>query len=198
MIQGRHVADDSRRTDVCHATLYPWRERLTMPPPLTRIAAVRNRWWPSADELWTHRELLVFFVWRDLRVRYRQTALGVAWAVLQPLLTMLVFAIVFGRLARLPSDGAPYSLFVLCGIAPWQLFAFALTSSANSLVANERLLTKVYFPRVMLPASGVLGGAVDFAVALALLGGLLFVFGRAPGVSVLFLPFFVVDLRAAL
>src|SRR5437660_8762242 len=102
-------------------------------------------------ELWEYRELLYFLVWRDIKVRYKQTALGAAWAVLQPLLTMIVFTVFFGRLAKIPSDGIPYPVFAYTALLPWQLFAYALTESANSLVSNQNLITKVYFPRLIVP-----------------------------------------------
>jgi lipopolysaccharide transport system permease protein len=142
-------------------------------------------------ELAQYRDLLLFLAWRDVQLRYRQTALGVAWAVLQPLLSMLVFSVFFGALARVPSDGRPYPLFAYCGLLPWQLFAFALTSSAGSLTANERLVTKVYFPRLILPLASVLAGLVDFAVAFALLLPLLWFYGARPGLELLALPVFV-------
>jgi lipopolysaccharide transport system permease protein len=142
-------------------------------------------------EVAAQHELLFFLTWRDVRVRYRQTVLGVAWAVLQPLLSMLVFSVFFGALARVPSDGRPYPLFAFCGLLPWQLFAFALTSSASSLTANERLVTKVYFPRLILPLSSVLAGLVDFGVAFALLLPLFWYYGVRPGIAVLALPLFV-------
>jgi lipopolysaccharide transport system permease protein len=125
-------------------------------------------------ELWQYRELLYFLAWRDVKVRYKQTALGAAWAILQPLLTMLVFSVFFGRLARVPSDGVPYPLFALCGLIPWQIFTFGLTNAANSLVANERLVTRVYFPRLAVPIASVLAGIVDFAVAFPIMLGALF------------------------
>jgi lipopolysaccharide transport system permease protein len=130
-----------------------------------------SRGWRAVNvgELWQYRELLGFLTARDIKLRYKQTALGVAWAVLQPLLTMVVFTIFFGKLGKLPSDGKPYALFVLAALLPWQLFAYALTQSSNSLVAEQRLITKVYFPRLIVPVASVLSGLVDFLVALTLM-----------------------------
>ena len=114
--------------------------------------------WPSLGlgELWEARDLLAILVWRDVKVRYKQTALGAAWAVLQPFLTMVVFSLLFGRVAGLPSEGIPYPVFTFTALLPWQLFAYALTESGNSLVANQQLLTKVYFPRLVIPLGAVL------------------------------------------
>ena len=143
----------------------------TQPPPdLTRIRPSRG--WRAIDlrEVWQYRELLWFLTLRDIKLRYKQTALGVAWAVIQPLFTMVVFTLFFGRLGKLPSDGEPYPLFVLAALLPWQLFAYALTQSSNSLVAEQRLITKVYFPRLIVPVASVLSGLVDFLVALVLDG----------------------------
>ena len=123
----------------------------------------------SLLEVWQQRELLLLLARRDLTVRYKQTALGIIWVVLQPALTMTIFSTVFGRLAGIPSDGLPYPVFVLCGLVPWQLFAFALTHSSNSLIENERLITKVYFPRILIPLATTLVGLVDFAAAFLLL-----------------------------
>src|SRR3979409_2581949 len=120
-------------------------------------------------ELWDYRELLYFLTLRDIKVRYKQTALGAAWAVIQPFFMMVVFSLFFGRLAKIPSDGIPYPIFTFCALLPWQLFAHALTESSNSLVANERLITKVYFPRLVVPISAVLGGLVDFCIAFVIL-----------------------------
>ncbi|MET0153180.1 MAG: ABC transporter permease [Candidatus Binatia bacterium] len=144
----------------------------------------------ALGELWAHRELLAFFAWRDLKVRYKQTALGVAWALLQPLFMMIVFSVFFGNLAKVSSDGLPYPIFAYCGLLPWQLFAYALTNAANSLVSNERLVTKVYFSRVTLPISSVLAGLVDFAIAFALLLVLMAYYGCAPSGGIVALPFF--------
>jgi lipopolysaccharide transport system permease protein len=119
-------------------------------------------------ELWRYRELLWLLAVRDIKVRYKQTALGIAWAVLQPLFTMLVFTIFFGRLAKIPSDGLPYPIFSLVGLLPWQLFAYALSQSSNSLVNEQKLITKVYFPRLVVPLASVISGLADFAVALVL------------------------------
>lgn len=149
--------------------------------------------WGSLNlrDLWEYRELLYFLVWRDVKVRYKQTFLGVAWAVLQPTLTMIVFSIFFGNLARVPSDGIPYPVFAYTALLPWQLFAYALTQSGNSLVANQHLITKVYFPRLVIPIAAILAGLVDFAVAFLVLLGMLFYFGIMPSGAILTLPLFV-------
>ncbi|HKP47416.1 MAG TPA: ABC transporter permease [Pyrinomonadaceae bacterium] len=142
-------------------------------------------------ELWEYRELLYFLTWRDVKVRYKQTALGAAWAIIQPLFMMLVFSLFFGRLAKVPSDGIPYPIFTFCALLPWQLFAHALTESSNSLVANERLITKVYFPRLVVPIAAVLGGLVDFVVAFVILLILMFYYGIVPGWAIVTLPGFI-------
>ncbi|MBI3010541.1 MAG: ABC transporter permease [Candidatus Omnitrophica bacterium] len=153
-----------------------------------------SRGWVSLrlQDLWEYRELLYFLIWRDLKVRYKQTAIGVAWAVLQPLLAMLIFSVFFGRLAGLPSDGIPYPVFAYCALLPWQFFAHALNESANSLVANQRLVTKVYFPRLIIPLAAVLSGLVDTAIAFILLLAMMAVFHIWPTPAVLLLPVFVV------
>src|SRR5689334_486319 len=112
-----------------------------------------SRGWVSINlrELWNYRELIYFFAWRDIKVRYKQTLLGAAWALIQPFFTMVVFTVIFGRLAKVPSDGLPYPIFSFCALIPWQLFSFALTEASNSVVANQRLITKVYFPRLLMP-----------------------------------------------
>jgi len=142
-------------------------------------------------ELWDYRELLYFLTWRDVKVRYKQTALGAAWAIIQPLFMMLVFSLFFGRLAGMPSDGIPYPIFTFCALLPWQLFAHALTESSNSLVANERLITKVYFPRLVVPIAAVLGGLVDFGVAFVILLGMMFYYGIVPTWAIVTLPGFI-------
>jgi lipopolysaccharide transport system permease protein len=142
------------------------------------------------DRLWVYRELLFFLVWRDLKVRYKQTALGVTWAVLQPLATMVIFSVVFGRLAKIPSEGVPYPIFTYCALVPWQLFAFALTESSNSMVQNQYLISKIYFPRLIIPMTPVLTAVVDFLFAFVLLIGMMVVYGRIPGVTILLLPVF--------
>ena len=149
-------------------------------------------------DLWTYRELLFFLVWRDVKVRYSQTALGAAWAVLQPLLAMLVFTLLFGRLAKLPSDNIPYPLFVYVALLPWQLFAFALTESTNSLVTNQHLIRKVYFPRLIVPISSVLVGLVDFALSLIVLAGMMIWYGFRPAAtSLLVIPFLLLAVLTA-
>ena len=158
---------------------------------VTRISPAKS--WPGIElrELWDYRELLYFLTWRDLKVRYKQTALGAAWAVIQPLFMMLVFSLFFGRLAGVPSDGIPYPVFTFCALLPWQLFAHALTESSNSLVGNQNLITKVYFPRLVVPMSAVLGGLVDFAIAFVILLGMLAFYGLVPGWQIVALPAFV-------
>jgi lipopolysaccharide transport system permease protein len=158
--------------------------------PITRIEPPKR--WSALQlrELFDYRELAAFMAWRDVKVRYTQTALGVAWAVLQPLMAMVLFTIVFGRIAGLPSDGVPYPLFALAGLLPWQLFSSALTASANSVVGNAGLLTKVYFPRLIVPLSAALATLVDFAVSLVVLAGLMAYYGVAPTPAVAALPLF--------
>lgn len=124
-------------------------------------------------EVWRYRELLLFLVWRDIKVRYKQTALGAAWAVIQPLFAMIVFTVFFGRLANVPSDGIPYPLFSYVALLPWQLFANALIQSSNSVVAGERLITKVYFPRLVIPLASILSAVVDFAIAFVIAIGMM-------------------------
>jgi lipopolysaccharide transport system permease protein len=127
--------------------------------------------WPgiNAGELWANRELLLFLVWRDIKVQYAQTALGAAWAVLQPLLTMLIFTVIFGRLAKIPSDGVPYSVFTLAALIPWMYFSNAFSAASSSLVTSANLITKVYFPRLIIPLVSVLSGLVNFAVSCVVL-----------------------------
>jgi lipopolysaccharide transport system permease protein len=139
-------------------------------------------------ELWEHRELLYFFVWRDIKVRYKQTALGAAWAVLQPLLTMLMFSLFFGKLAHIPSEGLPYPVFYYSALLPWTYFATALQTSTMAIVGNQHVITKVYFPRLTLPLSAVLSGLVDFAISFAMLVALLLYYGIRPTASIVFVP----------
>jgi lipopolysaccharide transport system permease protein len=139
-------------------------------------------------ELWEYRELLYFFIWRDLKIRYKQTALGVSWAIIQPLFTMIVFSVIFGRLAKLPSDGLPYPVFAYCALLPWQLFAFAMTEASNSVVANRALLTKVYFPRLLMPLAAVAVGLADFAVSFTILLAMIVYYGITPGITIWTIP----------
>jgi lipopolysaccharide transport system permease protein len=152
----------------------------------------RRTGWAALDvgELWRYRELLVFHALRDIKVRYKQTMLGALWAILQPALTMVVFSVFFGRLAGIPSGGVPYPIFAYAALLPWQLFAYALTHSSNSLVEHAPTLKKVYFPRVIIPLASVLTGMVDFAFAGFVLMGLMLYYGIVPGVAVVTLPFF--------
>jgi lipopolysaccharide transport system permease protein len=136
-----------------------------------------------------YRELLYFFVWRDLKLRYKQTAVGATWVVLQPLMSMGVFTLFFGKLAKLPSDGLPYPVFYFAALAPWTYFATALTKTTNVVVGNQHLITKVYFPRLILPLSAILSGLVDFVIAFVVLVALVLGYGLRPGVAVAWLPF---------
>ncbi len=159
---------------------------ITIIKPSNGLAALRLR------ELWDYRELAYFLVWRDIKVRYKQTAIGVAWAVLQPLAMMVVFTLFFGKLAKIPSEGIPYPLFAYAGLLPWQIFSRSISESATSLVADQRLITRVYFPRLLVPLSTILAALVDFAVASLLLVGLMLIYGVAPTASLVWLPVFVV------
>jgi len=160
--------------------------------PVTLIRPSHG-WVPfNLRDLWEYRELLYFLVWRDVKVRYKQTALGAAWAILQPFLTMVIFSIFFGRLAGVPSDGIPYPLFTYTALLPWQLFSHALTESGNSLISNQQLITKVYFPRLAIPLSAVLAGLVDFGIAFLVLLGLLLYYGVLPTLAIVTLPLLII------
>ncbi len=157
-------------------------------PPLIVIEPSRS-WVPlNLRDLWAFRELLYFLTWRDVKVRYKQTALGVAWAILQPFCTMVIFTLFFGRLAGVPSEGVPYSLFAFAGLLLWTFFANSVTNSGNSLVGSANLISKVYFPRMIVPGAAVGAGLVDLAIGFVLLIGLMAFQGVVPGWSILFLP----------
>jgi lipopolysaccharide transport system permease protein len=141
--------------------------------------------------LWQYRELLYFLVWRDVKVRYKQTVIGIAWVVLQPVLTMVVFSLVFGRFAKIPSDGMPYPIFVFSALLPWNLFAGSLGRGGDSVVQHANLISKVYFPRLILPVAGILSPLIDFGVAFLLLIAIMVGYGVSPGAGVLALPLFV-------
>lgn len=152
--------------------------------PSTGLAAL------NLGDLWTYRELVLFMIWRDIKVRYKQTFLGAAWAVIQPLLTMLVFNFVFGTVAKVPTDGVPYPIFSYTALLPWGLFTTALNTASRSLTANQNMVTKIYFPRLVLPVASVLGGLVDFAIAFLILIGLLVYYRMTPTPAVWTLPLF--------
>ena len=142
-------------------------------------------------EIWQYRELLYFLTWRDIKVRYKQTVLGAAWAIIQPFFTMVIFSIFFGKLAKVPSDGIPYPIFAYAALVPWTFFANGLNQASNSLVGSANLIRKVYFPRMVIPISSVLSGAVDFFLAFAVLLGMMLFYGFAPTVNILWLPLFI-------
>jgi lipopolysaccharide transport system permease protein len=148
----------------------------------------KNYW----GDLWRYRELFYIMAWRDICVRYKQTAIGVAWAILRPFLAMVIFSVVFGRIAKMPSNGIPYPILVFAAMLPWQFFANALSESSNSLVSNANLISKVYFPRLIIPAGAVITSLVDFFISVVLLGGLMIWFHFAPDWRVLTLPLFTV------
>ncbi|WP_448561771.1 ABC transporter permease [Trichothermofontia sp.] len=148
-------------------------------------------------DLWRYRELFYFLAWRDILVRYKQTAIGVAWALIRPFLTMVVFTIVFGNLARLPSEGVPYPILVFAAMLPWQFFASALSESSNSLIINANLISKVYFPRLVIPASAVIVSFVDFLISGLILLGLMAWYNFVPSWRILTLPLFIVIAFAA-
>ena len=170
--------------ELATAALHPRAEA----EPLLRITPPRGWLELRRKEVWAYRELLYFFVWRDVKIRYKQTAIGVAWVVLQPLLTMAVFTLFFGRLAKLPSQGLPYPVFYFAALVPWTYFATALQSATNVVVENQRVITKVYFPRLVLPVSAVLTGLVDFAIGFGVLVALTLGYGLRPTAAMLWLP----------
>lgn len=158
--------------------------------PITIIQPSRGWVALKLREVWAYRELLYFLTWRDIRVRYKQTVLGAAWAIIQPFFTMVVFSIFFGHLAKVPSEGLPYPLFAYCALLPWNYFAGALDRAGNSLVGSANLISKVYFPRLVVPISAVLAGLLDFAIAFLVLIGMMLFYGIVPTAAVLTLPLF--------
>lgn len=160
-----------------------------------------SRGWTSLKlmDIWRYRELVYFLIWRDIKVRYKQTALGAAWAIIQPFFTMVVFTIFFGRLAGVPSDGVPYPIFSFTGLLPWGLFTKALSDAGRSMIANRSMITKVYFPRLVIPLASVLSGLVDFGIGFVVLIGMILYYNNLPGsetqvtptIAVLTLPFFI-------
>jgi homopolymeric O-antigen transport system permease protein len=163
----------------------------TMPEiPVIRIEPSRG--WVSLKlhEILEYRELLYFLGWRDIKVRYKQTALGAAWAIIQPFFTMVVFSVFFGKLAKIPSDGIPYPIFAYAALVPWTFFANGLNQSSNSLVSGAQLIKKVYFPRLIVPVAAVLAGVVDFVLAFIVLLGMMFYYGLTPTANVVWLPAF--------
>ena len=158
--------------------------------PVIRITPPARWWEIPFGEVWEYRELLYFFVWRDIKIRYKQTAIGAAWAVLQPLLTMIVFTLFFGKLAHIPSDGLPYPIFYYSALLPWIYFAASLQNTTNTIVENQRVVTKVYFPRLILPLSSVCSGLVDFGVSFVMFVVMMIYFGMRPSAAVLWLPAF--------
>jgi lipopolysaccharide transport system permease protein len=158
--------------------------------PVTRIDASRRSLSRAAREIWQAREVLYFLTWRNVKVRYKQTVLGAAWAVLQPLLTMVIFSVFLGHLAKLPADGFPYPLFVYCGLVPWFFFVYSLTEGGNSLLVDEPLLTKVYVPRLIIPLAAILAGLMDFAIGFGLLLALIAYYGIPLTLSAVAIPLF--------
>jgi lipopolysaccharide transport system permease protein len=179
-------------TNVLQNSLHP----ISLPETLLREPSVvhikPSKGWVSLRlrELFEYRELLYFLVWRDIKVRYKQTVLGASWAVVQPFFTMVVFSLFFGKLAKMPSDGVPYPIFSFTALVPWTFFATSLMNSSNSLVGSSNLIKKVYFPRLAIPTATVLSGLVDFVIAFAMLVVLMLWYGITPSVHALWLPFF--------
>lgn len=149
-----------------------------------------SRGWVSLQlkELWAYRELLYFLIWRDVKVRYKQTALGVGWAIIQPVFTMIVFSVFFGRLGKIPSDGVPYPIFSFAALVPWTFFAQGMVQASNSLVGSANLIKKVYFPRLAVPIASVTSGIIDFSIAFILLLGMMLYYGILPTLNVIWLP----------
>jgi lipopolysaccharide transport system permease protein len=166
-------------------------EQLASSPDVLLIQPSKG--WVSLGlrELWRYRELMFFMTWRDIKVRYKQTVLGVGWAILQPFITMIIFSLVFGGLAEIPSDDVPYPIFSYTALVPWTFFAQSLTKSTQSLVGNANMITKIYFPRMILPISNTLSGVVDFLLAFSILLVMMLAFGIVPTINIIWLPLFV-------
>ncbi len=160
------------------------------PPPIFEIRPSRGWFELNLRELWEYRELLYVLIWRDIKVRYKQTAIGAAWAIIQPFFAMVVFSLFFGRLMKTPSEGLPYPIFAYTALLPWQFFAKAVTEASTSLVVNERMISKVYFPRLLVPMAVVLAGLLDFGIAFLILLGMMVYYGIMPSWAILTLPLF--------
>ncbi|MGA9532508.1 MAG: ABC transporter permease [Anaerolineales bacterium] len=158
--------------------------------PVTVIRPSKGWSWDDLVELWRYRELLFFLIWRDVKVRYKQTLLGAAWAILKPFFTMVVFTIIFGRLAEIPTDSAPAPIFYFAGLLPWILFQDGISKASTSLVANRNLVTKVYFPRIAIPMATVVSGVIDFALAFVVLLGMMVFYRFTPAATIWLLPLF--------
>jgi lipopolysaccharide transport system permease protein len=167
------------------------KETDTVPSDSHVIVVKPSKGWISLKlkELWEYRDLLYFLAWRDIKVRYKQTVLGAAWAIIQPFFTMVIFSLFFGRLAKIPSDGIPYPIFAYAALVPWTFFANGINQSANSLVGNANLIKKVYFPRLVMPLSSVISGVVDFILAFAVLLGMMLFYNIYPTSNIIWLPF---------
>lgn len=170
---------------------------MDIPPPpeaiaqhITRIEPTSSWRFLDTSEIWHYRELLYFLAWRDIQVRYKQTAIGVLWVVAQPLASIIVFSLFFGNLAKIPSDGVPYPLFVFAALLPWQVFARAMMEASNSLVTDQRLVSRVYFPRILVPLASVIAALFDFGITFLLFLAMMLYFGVHPGLAVLTLPIF--------
>lgn len=173
----------SERSTTTNTSLVPQAPVLRITPPAG--------WWDIAfSELWEYRELLYFFVWRDIKIRYKQTAIGAAWAVLQPLLTMIVFTLFFGKLAHIPSEGLPYPIFYYSALLPWTYFATSLQNSTSTMVGNQNVITKVYFPRLALPLASVISGLVDFGISFLMFVAMMVYYRVTPSTALLWLPMF--------
>lgn len=166
-------------------------ETVTNAPATRRIESSKGRVTFQFKKLWRYRELILFLVWRDIKVRYKQTVLGASWAVLQPFLTMVVFTVFFGNLAHMPSDDLPYFLFSFSALVPWTFFAGSISKAADSLVSNTGFLTKIYFPRLIIPIAAVISGIVDFVIAFVILILMMLVYKHVPTANIIWLPFFV-------
>ena len=168
------------------------KEREVKPGSILTLIKPEKGWSAlNLRDLWRYRELIYFMTWRDLKVRYKQTLLGASWAILRPFLTMIVFSIFFGNLAKVPSDGIPYPIFAYTALLPWELFASALSQASRSLVQNTNMVTKVYFPRMILPISSILAGVVDFLIAFVVLIGMMIFYKITPTVNIWTLPLFI-------
>ncbi len=170
----------------------PEEKQVVHKPELHLLRLQSSKGWVSLNlrELWEFRELLYFLTWRDIKIRYKQTALGASWAIIQPVFTMIVFSIFFGKLAKMPSDGIPYPIFSFTALVPWTLFVYGLMQSSNSLVGSANLIRKVYFPRLVIPISSLLSGVADFLVAFAVLLCMMAYFKIVPSIHVIYVPFF--------